>query len=798
MSILSGGRVLMRRPWASAIFLIAGAPLWAARPDEAPAELDRFLKRNCTSCHRGSRAEAGLDLSRLPRDLADPADRGRWVRAFDRVACGEMPPKDEDPPDATEKAAFLKALGGWIEADERRRYGAEGRVRARRLTNLQLERSLHDLLGIDIPLAQLFPDHQLTHRYSTVVDGQPMSRYQVERHMEAVDRALDEALRRAVGPPDTFTKTFDAKGLSRTDPKRRCREPEVLDGHGVVWSGGPIFYGRIPATRADTPGWYRITIRAKALRPPKEHGVWCSVQTGLAVSSAPLMTWAGSFEATPEPRERTFEAWCEAGHMFEVRPADTTLKKGRFEGGQVGAGEGSDQDIPGLAMERIVWERFHKGPTTEQVRELLLGGLKVATSRDGRKATVSSAAPEKDLSRLITAFADRAFRRPVDAKTVAPYLALAEDALKRGQPLVEALRVGYRSVLCSPRFLYFQEQPGGLDDYGVASRLSYFLWNRPPDAELLKLAAAGELRRPGTLQAQARRLLRDPRGAGFVEDFAAEWLSLNEIDFTTPDRRLYRTFDDVAKNAMLGETHRYLHAMLDENLSVTHLVDSDFTYLNSRLARFYGIPGVDGDALRRVTLAKDHPRGGLLGQGAILKVTANGTTTSPVVRGVWINERILGERVPPPPPDVPAIEPDIRGTTSIRDQLAKHRSIESCAACHRKIDPPGFALENFDPAGAWRDRYGDGRKGAPIDAGYILPDGRKFKNLDEYRTLVTRDPARLARNVADQMLTYATGAPVGFADRRDLEEIVTAAAARNHGFASILEGVITSRPFLQK
>lgn len=785
--------------WAvPTLCLIAAAPPGAPDPDEAPAELDRFLKRNCTSCHRGSGAEAGLDLSKLPKDLSDPAHLKRWVRAFDRVGHDEMPPKEERRPDPTEKAAFLESLRAWIETAERRRYGTEGRVHARRLTNLQLERSLHDLLGIDIPLARHFPDEQPTHRYSTVADGQPMSRYQLERHMEVVDRALDEALRRAVGPPETFTKTFDAQGMSRTDPKRRCREPEVLDGHGVVWSGGPIFYGRIPATRADAPGWYRITIRAKALRPPQEHGVWCSVQTGLAVSSAPLMTWAGSFEATPQPREWTFEAWCEAGHMFEVRPADTTLKKGRFAGGQVGAGEGSAQDIPGLAMERIVWGRFHKGPTHEQIREALLSGLKVATNKDRRKATVSSASPEKDLGRLITAFAGRAFRRPVDAQTVAPYLTLAEAALKRGEPLVEALRVGYRSVLCSPRFLYFHEHPGGLDDYGVASRLSYFLWNRPPDAELLKLAAAGELRRPETLRAQARRLLRDPRGADFVKDFAAEWLDLRQIDFTTPDPRLYRTFDDVVKNAMLDETHRYLRAMLDENLPVTHFVDSDFTYLNSRLARFYGIPGVDGDALRRVKLAKDSPRGGLLGQGAILKVTANGTITSPVVRGVWVNERILGEHVPPPPPDVPAIEPDIRGATSIRDQLAKHRSIESCATCHRKIDPPGFALENFDPAGAWRNRYGDGRKGPLIDAGYVLPDGREFKDLHGYRTLLTRDPARLARNVAEQMLTYATGAPVGFADRRDLEDIVAAAAVKNHGFTSILEGVIASRPFLHK
>jgi len=783
--------------WLPLLFF-ATTCVHANPPASTSAKIGSFFKRNCYECHRGSDAEAGLDLSKLPRDLirASSEERKRWVRVYDRVSHGEMPPPEDADLYEDEKVAFLKFADGWIRDAEIARYRDKGRVEARRLTNLQLERSLHDLLGVDLPLASEFPIEQPTHRFSTVADGQPMSRFQLERHMGVVDLALDEAIRRAVSSPDEFTREFDAKGMSRKNPRRRCREPEVIDGFGVVWSAGVTFYGRIPATTARERGWYRLTVRAKALNSPKGRGVWCTVRTGKGVSSAPLMNWAGSFEATDKVRTFTFEAWLEAGQMFEVRPGDTTLRKGRFANGQVGTGEGAPQKVPGVAMQSITLQRIHRGPSNKQIRGMLFDDLTVQPHRDWRRAKLVSTTPTEDLRRLIEGFAQRAFRRPVDADVVRPYIQVAERTLNAGKPLIEAVRVGYRAILCSPRFLYFYETPGKLDGHAVASRLSYFLWNRPPDARLLNLAASGKLTHPKTLRAETRRMLRDPRGAAFVKDFAAEWLDLSLIDFTTPDRRLYPTFDDVVKHSMLDETHAYLQAMLEQNLSVTHLVDSDFTFLNSRLARYYGLGGADSDELKRVNLPADSPRGGLLGQGAVLKVTANGTTTSPVLRGVWINERILGHEVPAPPPNVPAIEPDIRGAKSIREQLAKHRSIESCASCHVKIDPPGFALENFDAAGLWRTRYG--RKGAKIDPSYMLADGRKFKDLEAYRDLIAGEPRTLAHNVASQLLTYATGAPIGFADRPIVDRIVRATKNDRYGLASIVEQVVTSPTFLQK
>jgi hypothetical protein len=262
-------------------------------------------------------------------------------------------------------------------------------------------------------------------------------------------------------------------------------------------------------------------------------------------------------------------------------------------------------------------------------------------------------------------------------------------------------------------------------------------------------------------------------------------------------------FDAIVQNSMLDETHTYLEAMLRDNASVAGLIDSDFTFLNSRLARFYGIEGVEGDSLRRVALKPRQHRGGLITQGAILKVTANGTTTSPVIRGVWVSERLLGEAIPPPPDNVPAIEPDIRGATTIREMLAKHRSQSACASCHVKIDPPGFALENFNPAGQWRERYVQlvgGRRdtGARIDASYALPDGREFAGPDEFRRLLAAEPQRLARSVAQKLLVYGTGAPISFADRQAVEAIVAEAQQHNYGLRSIVHAVVTSPTFLNK
>lgn len=771
--------------------------------ETTPDAIRAFLNEHCIACHDGDSAEGGLDLVALRGTLDAPGEMSRWIRIFDRVHAGEMPPKDADRPKRQEVSEFLGATRKWLSTHQRDQWQTLGRVRGRRLTNLQLERTLHDLLGIDIPLADQMPEEPRTNGFTTVADGQPMSHFQIQKHLEVVDIALDEAFRRAVLPNEDWKKTFSGKELSRRNPARRTREPELINGKAVTWSAGLVFYGRLPATTARQDGWYRFKVKASALKAPEDRGVWCTVRTGKCVSSAPILGWAGSFEATDRTQEWVFECWLPKGEMLEIRPGDRTLKQARFAGGQVGTGEGGPQNVPGLAIESLEMERIYRNGGNWLLRRSLFGELKTAPAKNRKPAELISETPEADAASLMHTFAERAFRRPLTKEEVAPYTTMVLADLKDGVPLLDALQGGYRAVLCSPRFLYFHETPGQLDDYAVASRLSYFLWNTMPDSQLLKQAAAGNLTKPWAVSRQVERMLADDRGRNFVRDFAAEWLDLSLINFTEPDPRLYRDFDIIVQQSMLDETHNFLQTMLDKDMSVGNLIDSDFTFLNSRLARFYRIDGVTGDQLQQVALQPEDHRGGVLTHGAILKVTANGTTTSPVIRGLWISERLLGIHVPPPPENVPAIEPDIRGAKSIRDMLAKHRADDSCASCHVKIDPPGFALENYNPAGQWRETYYAGKKNRkfrpkPIDASYDMPDGRHFADFESFQNLVLARPEVLAGNVAEKLITYGTGTPVTFADRKAVDEIVEKCAGSDYGFRSLLTAVASHRVFLTK
>ncbi|MFK7766144.1 MAG: DUF1592 domain-containing protein [Mariniblastus sp.] len=762
------------------------------------------MKENCYDCHSGEDSEAGFDLEKISDDLTD-ANTDRWVRVFDRVTSGEMPPPDYSVPE--DRQSFLRETGNWIKSVQELEFKTSGRVKARRLTNLQLERTLHDLLGIDIPLASLMPEEPRTSGFNTVADGQPMSHFQLQQHLDVVDAALEEAFRRALNKfnGDEFERILPARKIARKNPKRRNREPEMIEGHAVVWSGKLVFYGRTPATTAPTDGWYRFTIHAKGIKVPKDKNVWCTVRSGECFSGAPLMAWVTAFELDENHKQVTFDAWLPKNHRLEIRPGDLTLKRARFRGGQVGTGEGGPQNVAGIAIKSIEMRRIHKGPGDVELRRMLLGDLKIENDKTTDRRAVTSSAPRKDIGALMHRFAQRAFRRPGNAGSIDGYVDLAMDAFGKNEDIVAALRTGYRAILCSPRFLYLQEQAGELDDFAIASRLSYLIWSRMPDKQLLRLASQKKLSNKQVLLRQVDRMLNDPKGKNFVIDLADQWLDLNLIDFTEPDFRLYPGFDVIVQDSMLQETHTFLQTMLDEDLSVSNLIDSDFTFLNSRLARYYGINDVKGDQLQKVSLGKSNRYGGLLTQGAIMKVTANGTATSPVIRGVWVSERLLGQEIPPPPENIPAIEPDIRGAKTIREMLTKHKENGDCAACHRKIDPPGFALEHFDPSGRWRDSYvtrKDKKKSKrpklPIDSSFVMPDGKPFSGIDEFKKLVLENKNRLAKNVCEKLIVYGTGETVQFADRKTIERCVEQTAKSDFGFRSILKSVITSQIFLTK
>jgi hypothetical protein len=393
------------------------------------------------------------------------------------------------------------------------------------------------------------------------------------------------------------------------------------------------------------------------------------------------------------------------------------------------------------------------------------------------------------------------------------------ETIKGGAGFAEGMIAGYTAVLCSPEFVCLEEKPGRLDDHAIAARMSFFLTNSAPDDELRGLAAKGKLHQPDVLRAETNRLLDGPKSRQFVDAFLDYWLDLRRIVATAPDSSLYPDYylDDLLSASALEETHLFFIELLRHDLPARNLVASDFAMVNERLAAHYGLPPVEGVALRRVTLPPDSPRGGLMTQASILKVTANGTTTSPVLRGAWIMERILGQPPPPPPPGVPAVEPDIRGASTIRQQLDKHRSEPSCAVCHSKIDPAGFALESFDVMGGWRDRYravsdgvppdkGLGHGGQkfafhsalPVDCSGELADGRKFSDIRDFKRLLLEDEKQVARNLARQLVVYATGAPVRFSDRAALEKILQRTSAGHYGVRSLVHEIVQSDLFLNK
>jgi hypothetical protein len=426
--------------------------------------------------------------------------------------------------------------------------------------------------------------------------------------------------------------------------------------------------------------------------------------------------------------------------------------------------------------------------------------------------------PSVDAEQLLRAFMKRAYRRPVEEAHVQRFLTLFNDQYGKGFGFAKSMLSTYTAVLSSPGFLFTDERPGRLDDYALASRLSFFLWNSEPDESLRSLAARGELHRPKTLRAQTERLLNDPKSMRFIEAFTDYWLDLRKIDDTSPSTTLYNDYelDDPLKLAAIEETRLFVAEMLRADLPARNIVDSDFTFLNERLANHYAVPAVNGAKMRKVTLPADSIRGGLMTHASVLKVTANGTTTSPVLRGYWITERILGHQIPPPPP-VAAVEPDIRGAVTLRQQLEKHRNDASCASCHSKMDPPGFALESFDVMGGWRDRYRAVKEGVkpengfglngqafafyyalPVDCAGELPDGRSFKDIREFKNLLLKDEVPMARNLAKQLITYATGAPVRFSDRDELEKIVRLSSSRQHGFRTMVLEIVQSDLFRMK
>jgi hypothetical protein len=654
--------------------------------------------------------------------------------------------------------------------------------------------------------------------------------------------------------------------------------PELREQEAIGWVSSNYVTGftyRWDGFRAPVAGRYRIRFSGYTLwvppggitmrfsgendkkgtpRPPNPNvGDYDRVQPGRRHEPITAYTRngvmnrrVGAFDLTPEPGVYDLgEVWLlanetlvpDASRLYRSRPNNFRNPLMTPEGAPAVAFrwmevEGPIYDEATLAGYRLLFgdlplRRLAKGKSGGVTIPVIADGDRREGGRNAGQRLVPleevavevvSTNPRQDAARLLQAFVARAYRRPVGAGDVPRFLALFDDRIQAGLSFTEAMLATYTAVLASPGFVFLDERPGPLAGHALATRLALFLWNSEPDAALRAAAAAGRLQDAAGLRAETERMLRDPKARRFVEAFLDYWVDLRKIEDTTPSTTLYNDYylDDALVEAAVLETQMFFADLLERDLPARNLIQSDFTFLNERLAVHYGIEGVTGSALRRVALPRDSVRGGLLTQASVLKVTANGTTTSPVLRGKWIVERILGLEIPPPPP-VPAVEPDIRGAVTIRQQLDKHRADPSCASCHVKIDPPGFALESFDVMGAWRDRYrgvdekkpavkGLGKNGQPfefhhglpVDAAGQLPDGRPFAEVREFKRLVAANDEQVARALARQLVVYGTGAPVRFSDRAAVDRIVAAAQPGGYGVRALVHAVVQSPLFREK
>ena len=835
----------------------------------AAAQPAKFLDAHCLDCHSGKTPQAGLDLAALKYDLDKPEVFARWVKVFDQIESGAMPPKKKPRPTADEVKGATADIKAALRKADHARFAADPRTRIRRLTREEYENTVRDLFALPgLVLQDDLPADGSVNGFSKHADALDLSHVNLALYMAAADRILDTAIATQPEPPakkvQRISAATEAGTLGHTvldgdatllkDKKPDPNYPHAgkyrhldygahlsLNMHADTSPGTAVglFRGEDVAFRTSVaefiavyPGTYRVRTAFWAFKwdkgeiVPAEKGETVRVDAwhigGDGRGTDHPSTLLGYHDA-PATGENVveFRRWLNPGDTFGFAFVSSGIghqirtSKERLDG-FVGPGVGIEtweiegpfhEQWPPASHTRLFgalplvefnpdWAPAYTPPRHAEWKQRFNARNQPDPPVNKLKLwTVKGDDPLRDADRLLADFLPRAFRRPVPEAVRKSYLGAVEKRLAAGDCFESALRWAYKAALCSPDFLYHVEgerEPGKIDDFALACRLSYLFWNSLPDDRLTALAAGGTLHDPKVLKAETERLFADAKTARFRNDFLTQWLKLHRIAANDPDPKLYGGFTKELQDAMLAEPHAYFRELLAKDLGAGHLIKSDFAMLNERLARHYGIPGVTGAQVRRVELPKDSPRGAFLTQAAVLKITANGTTTSPVPRGAFVMDRLLGLPPDPPPPSVPAVEPDVRGTTTIREQLAKHRE-GGCAACHAKIDPPGFALESFDVIGGYRTNYQSTTDKKPaVDPSGTLPDGRPFKGIAEFQSLVSADTDRLLTNVAERYANYATGRTLGFADREAVAGVVAKAKANGGGLRTLLHEVARS------
>lgn len=752
-------------------------PLAKQLEERLKNDIQPLIGKYCYECHGNGKKKGGVKLDG-PGDIKGIMNGVEdWLTVVEVMNLGLMPPEKKPQPTAHEKLTIQQ----WVQ--EASDYYPEdaapdpGWYTIHRLNRSEYRNTMRDLLGVDpqvYDLAEHLPSDDTGYGFDNIADVLSMSPLQLEKFLESAEQAIELAL-----GPDTSPKPRKVRQL-----KRDSAGADFADGGHHLWANGNVS-GWFDCSK---DGVYEITAHVCG-----DQADQVGPRIELSVGGKLLETADVTAMPEDDPQVVRVKAELKAGKQkINVRFINDTMINGQDRNLYV---EKITVAGPmGVSDESVRDDVFFIKPTADDKGKRLLGA-------DGPKRITESQAARQVIER----FATRAFRRPADSGEVAALLRLYRASREAGDDYETALKLALTATLVSPNFLYrpiANPKPHDhtfiyeLNDDELASRLSFFLWSSMPDDRLLDLARAKQLRKPGVLKKQVRRMLMDPRSDALVENFAGQWLLLRKLDGLEMDPKQFPTFNAELRDAMRTEAELFFSDVLRENRSVLSFLDSEYTYLNETLADHYGIGRVKGDDFYRVRLSADSPRGGVLTMAATLTVTSHATRTSPVKRGDYVLAQLMGSAPPPPPPDVPPLEiatEAVGEQASLREQLAAHVADPNCAVCHKRLDPIGLAMENFDAIGAWRDH----EQGKPIDANGELPGGVAFNGPTELKAVMLQRQDGFIENLAKKMLTYAVGRGNEPFDRPTIKKVVQHVEDNDYRMQSLIESIVLSDAFMK-
>jgi hypothetical protein len=726
-----------------------------------------LLEEFCFDCHNDKKQKGDVNLLTFADNPNLAENRKLWEKVAELTESREMPPEKKPQPSEAQRELLVKYIDGQLSKADCTGPRNPGKVTIRRLNREEYKNTIRDLMGVHFD-AEDFPNDEVGYGFDNIGDVLSLPPMLMEKYLAAADEIVHKAI--VLDPaPKPVTKRLRGEQFESASDWIKPMEGKAL---GMYREGEASSKFQFPSE-----GEYVFRVRAYGELAGPE-----LPKLALGVGGKTVKVFeVGGKSATHEVR-----ATLPAGS----RPV--TL-------GYLNNYHDANNPDPKLRGDRNIFVEYVEIQTPPGAPPPLPESHKRLITRLPQPGQEREVALE-----ILGRFMPEAYRRPVEPAEVERVAKFVELTQKNGGTFLEGVQAAFQAVLCSPNFLFRWEldpasaKPGvvrDLGDYEIASRLSYFLWSTKPDAELFALAAKGELRKPDVLEKQIVRMVKDWRIRAFVNNFGGQWLQIRNIWEVDIDRETFPNWKDNLKGLMKEETERFLESVIKEDRPVTDLVDADFTFLNEELARYYGIPGVSGKDFQRVTLPKDSPRGGVITMGSVLVSTSTPTRTAPVIRGKWILEQILGTPPPPPPPDVPPLpeQKHVNQTASLRQRLEQHRANAECAGCHAKMDPLGFALENFDAGGAWRNQ--DGKY--PIDASGKLTNGTSFNGARDLKQVLKANK-NFVRCLTSKMLTYALGRGLEHYDRCIVDAIASELPKHENRFSALVIGIVTSDPFLKR